>query len=241
MAVQGPKDWPLNILINDLFMIVKDEALEEYSEKHKDSIGFDIGVFTLDKFKDHAKMGSPLEWDRYNYAYNKVLIDKIGKVQKLVDEKGVIPPEHVDNYINEHLDGYINYVYRSFKCDRDGNKVGSRMEASKTVHLFLNIAFALHDGRINPYYKYLEWELETYPLDKFPMDSFEILDMLLRILKDGDIETQRKLFVISEEVFRKEGYAEQIDSWEKYVIKWIKEYKVSIPKDDGGNRIPALG
>ena len=30
---------------------------------------------------------------------------------------------------------------------------------------FFDAVFALHDGRLRPYYKYLRWELETWPLD----------------------------------------------------------------------------
>ena len=33
---------------------------------------------------------------------------------------------------------------------------------------FFDAAFALHGGRLRPYYKYLRWELETWPLTQLP-------------------------------------------------------------------------
>jgi hypothetical protein len=73
----------------------------------------------------------------------------------MVDEKGRIPKDKIHDYVSSKLDAYINYVYRSLKCFRDGNIIGARLKASKSIHFFLNVIFGL-EGKITPHYKYLE-------------------------------------------------------------------------------------
>lgn len=160
---------------------MKDEVLESYENKFKKIKIGDLWVISLSYFKDYAAIGSPHEWDKYNFTHLKVLIDRNCRIQKLVDEKGKIPEDKVPNYVSNSLDGYINYVFRSVKCFRDGNIVGARLEAAGSVPLFLKVIFGL-EGRITPYYKYLEWELEKFPLKKFPMTSKDIIENLLIIL-----------------------------------------------------------
>ena len=181
-------------------------------------------MFSISEFRKHAEIGSPFEWDRASYAHVKAIIDKTGEIQKLIDEKGKIPKDKINKYVAGHLDGYINYVYRSLKCFRDGNPVGARLEASRSIHSFLDIIFGL-EGRTTPYYKYLKWELEKHPLKKFSMNPKELIKIILRILEDADIKTQQKLFSDVEKVFRKENYSQVFDSWEAGSIKWINSFK----------------
>lgn len=129
----------------------------------------------------------------------------------------------ITKYTAGHLDGYINGFYRSLKCFRDQNFVGARLEASRSVHFFLNTIFGV-EGRTTPYYKYLEWELEKYPL-KFPIKPKDLIKMLLRILEDADIQTQQKLFNVVEKVFRNAGYSNIFDAWDAGSIKLIKSFK----------------
>jgi predicted nucleotidyltransferase len=210
----------------DIGVIVKENVVNVYKKKYqkKTKPPFGFSVASLSDFKKHAEIGSPFEWDRPSYTHVKAIIDKTGKLQKIIDEKGKIPREKIKQYVAGHLDGYINYVYRSLKCFRDGNIVGARLEAAKTIDLFLNSIFGL-EGRVTPYYKYLEWELKNYPLKKFPMKQKEIIKILLRILETADIKTQQKLFRVVEKVFRKEGYSHVFDSWEPISIKFIKSFK----------------
>jgi hypothetical protein len=58
-------------------------------------------------------------------------------------------------FVRGHLDGYINQVYRSLKCYRDGRAAGARLEAADSVRPMLDVMFGLH-GRLRPYCKYLE-------------------------------------------------------------------------------------
>ncbi len=212
----------------DIEVVVKDKVVKSYKSKweKKNNPPFGFSVFSISEFRKHAEIGSPFEWDRASYTYVKAIVDKTGEIQKLIDEKAKIPKDKIRQYVAGHLDGYINYVYRSLKCFRDSNPVGARLEASRSIHLFLDIIFGL-EGRTTPYYKYLEWELEKHSL-KFPMKPKELIKTLLRILEDADIKTQQKLFNVVEKVFRKD-YAHVFDSWEAGSINLIKTFKNSLP------------
>lgn len=207
----------------DIKVVVKDKVAKFYKKKYqkKNKFPFEFTVFSFSEFKKYAAIGGPFEWDRPSYTYVKAIVDKNGQIQKIIDAKGIIPKDKIREYVSGNLDGYINYVFRSLRCFRDGNLVGARLEASRSIHRFLNIIFEL-EGRTTPYYKYLEWELEKYPLKKFPIKPKELSKALLRILKDADIKTQKKLFNVVEKVFRKEGYSRVFEDWEADSIKFIK-------------------
>ncbi len=210
----------------DIEVIVKDKVANLYKKKYKRNAKppFGFTVFSLSEFKKYAEIGSLTEWDRASYTHIKAIIDKNGEIQKLIDEKGKIPKDKIKKYVSGHLDGYINYVYRSLKCFRDNNIVCARLEAARSIEYFLKIIFGL-EGRVVPWYKYLEWELKNYPLKKFPMKPKEIIKTLLKILETADIKLQQKLFKIVEKVFRKEGYSNVFDSWRHDQIKFIKNFK----------------
>jgi hypothetical protein len=204
----------------DTYMVVKDDAFESYEKKFSGN----AWVFSLTNFKSHAAMESQHEGDRYNFTHLQALIDKNGEIQSIVDEKGRIPKDKIQEYVSSKLDAYINYIYRSLKCFRDGNIVGTRLEASKSIHYFLNVIFGL-EGRITPYYKYLEWELEKFPLKKFPMKNKDIINSLLTILETANINHQQKLFKVTEKVCREEGYTHVFDNWINGEVNWILSYK----------------
>ncbi|MBT4135277.1 hypothetical protein HOD75_00475 [archaeon] len=210
----------------DIQVIVKDKVASEYKAKYKNKITplYYFAIFSISDFRKYAEIGSSFEWDRASFTHVKAIIDKTGEIQKLINEKGKIPKEKIKDFVSGHLDGYINYLYRSLKCFRDGNPIGARLEASRSIHICLDIIFGL-DGRITPYYKYLEWELKEYPLKNFPMKSNELIKIILRILKDADIKIQQKLFRIIEKTFRKQGYSYVFDNWEADAIKLIKNFR----------------
>ncbi len=208
----------------DIDIIIRNGAKRKFNKNHflsRGFEGFDIRIKTLDEFEKYARFGSEYEWDRYNYARVKVQIDKNNKIQKLVDEKGGMPlnEKNLHKYIYGTLDAYVNYVYRSMKCMRDGDALASRLNAAKELPYFMNALFAL-DHRIAPYYKYLEWELGEYPIRKFAMDKHLILKSIRGIL-DGDIYSQQKLLKATEKTFRENGYDGVFDSWEKK-LEWMK-------------------
>ena len=215
-------DYDIEIVVKDK---VKDEYSKKYGEKQKLIKEISFRIFSISEFKTYANIGTEFEWGGPSFTYVKTIIDKNGDIQKLINEKGKIPKEYLKKYVSGFLDGYINYIYRSLKCFRDQNQIGARLEVARSLNFFLIIIFGV-EGRLTPYYKYLEWELKEHPLNKFKMSSKEIIKSLFKILETGDIKTQQKLFIEVEKVFRKEGYSHVFDGWEKDQIEFIKTFKL---------------
>lgn len=227
----------------DVYVIVKEARLRPYveylrkefpshekyswvengAEKLKVKDFGDIVVFTLSEFELHAAIGTEYEWNRYNFAHVKVLIDKNGLIQGLVDEKGVLPEEEVHDQVSRNLGAYLTSVLRSLKCVRDEDVVGARLEASRSIHYLLEVLFGI-EGRITPYYKYLDWELAQYPLERLEMQGEEFIACLMRILDDADVKTQQRLLQAVEQECRMEGYATILEDWEPD-LKWIRTYE----------------
>jgi predicted nucleotidyltransferase len=205
----------------DFTIIVKDEAKKEYEKKYVKEFRdpeFDIAVRTIDELKKHAVFGTDLAWDRYNYAYIKVLSDKTGKIQKIINEKTIVSKEEADQLIKEGLDNFINQVYRAAKCKRDRKPATSHLEMAEAIPCFLDCIFAL-EKRIKPYYKYLEWDLKLHPLKKLPWNEKQLIKLLMKILKDGDEKTLLELFTKTRPIFIKAGYGAIYDSWKgKYKV-----------------------
>ncbi len=76
---------------------------------------------------------------------------------------------------------------------------------------FLEAIFCLHDRRLVPYYKHLQWELETYPFTKLALSADELLHSLTQILETGDWRTQQKLLRVAQKAFVAEGYGDFFD------------------------------
>lgn len=132
----------------DCTLIVKDEAVNAYRAQSEElnREGFDLSVTTLTEFAEYAAWGSATAWDRYNFAHTKALVDKLGIVQKMIDEKGAVPASERGPFIRRSLDHYINQVYRSLKCHRDGDMVASRLEAAEGINPLLDAIFARMEG-----------------------------------------------------------------------------------------------
>lgn len=199
----------------DCVMIVEDKARGDLFVRMSDLPSFfAVGVYTLHQFAEHAAWDGPEAWDRYNWAHLRAQVDKTGgRIQAIIDEKGKIPVGKVRDFIERELDHYINQVYRSIKCFREGNGVGYRFEAADSIRPLLDVLFAIHDRRLRPYYKYLEWELTEFPLHKFPWTAGELLEMLTAILATGSYQAQQQVLSGVERVFRGEGYSEVFDAW----------------------------
>ena len=208
----------------DCTMIVKDEVLVEYKSKYEKlgNLAIELKVMTLNEFKTSAGWTLDKRWERYNYAHIKPLVDKTGQLQELFYEKASIPDKEMRSFINVNLDHYINQVYRSLKCFRDNKNVGARLEAANSIIPLLNVIFGLHN-RLCPYYKYFEWELEKFPLEKLSLSSEEFTKSVLMILENGDMTTQQRILKEIENVSKKEGYKEIWNSWDAK-LEWMKSF-----------------
>ena len=209
----------------DILLIVRHNP-RQYERKYceycivPNQLGVEIGVLDLPSFRKYAEFGSRYEWDRYSFAHIKARLDKTGEIQKLIDEKSRIPESKIRQFTRGALDAYINSVFRSLKCKSDGNKICARLEAIKEIPLFITVLFAL-DGRVSPYYKYLEWELTEYPIKQFPMTSREILLSIMRLADSADCATQQELLGLCHQVFDQKGYGGVFKDW-GHNMQWME-------------------
>ncbi len=156
----------------------------------------------------------------YTYAHFSGMLDKTGQVRPLLQAKGRIAPDEVAQAVHDALDHALNQAYRALKCERDGDAAASRFEAAEGVNPFLDAAFALHEGRLRPFYKYLDWELATHPLDQLPFAAAELRERLLAVLAPGAAAALCRLLADSEPAFRAAGHARAYDGWES-TLPWI--------------------
>jgi hypothetical protein len=182
--------------------------------------GVDLTVGTLPGFAAAAAWDSSERGHRYGHAYVKALVDKTGEAQALIDTKARVPAEHVAGFIDASLDHAINQVYRALKCLRDGDPGASRLEAAAGVDPFFDAVFALHGGRLRPYYKYLRWELETWPLTRLPIGDARLMDRVLSVLGDGDGPALSDLLAETQPAFRAAGHSAVYDAWGEQ-LDWI--------------------
>lgn len=208
----------------DVKIITNDEVVETYKKelvslKSEDT---DLAVMSLSDLKSYAEWNSPLAWDRYTFSHVKALIDKTDEIQKIIDQKGLIPEQGRRDFICESLDGYINHVFRSIKCFRNQNITGARIEASASIPYLLDVVFAL-ENRPKPFYGYLEKELDLYPLKKMPWENAEFIQKVLLIISSADLATQQEMLKIIEVLLRKEGFGKVFDDYEGK-DKWAMNY-----------------
>ncbi|MHA2393351.1 MAG: nucleotidyltransferase domain-containing protein, partial [Promethearchaeota archaeon] len=145
----------------DTYIIVEDNVVIDYKKRYpfRKYKGVDLIVFSFSEFKNCAPWGSPEAFTRYSFSHVNALIDKNGKIQEILDDLAKIPKKAISKFIDGTLDAYINFLYRSLKCIRDRDIEAARLEAAISIPYFLDVIFAIHNGRLRPYYKYLKWEL----------------------------------------------------------------------------------
>ncbi|MEV0717080.1 nucleotidyltransferase domain-containing protein [Asanoa sp. NPDC050611] len=159
----------------------------------------DLAVLTVDELADVSDI-----WQRYAYRDAVVLLDRLdGRIAELVRAQGTLAPSEVDGFVREHLDGYVNFVYRAAKSRRDGHADLARLDEIEAASWFLWTLFALY-GRVRPYNKYLRWELARYPLPD-PWTA----DRLIGAMTDQP----SALFGDLERLARDRGYDDVLDDW----------------------------
>jgi len=201
----------------DVYVIVgSDDARDRWASAYTTSHGDPLEVMpaTLDAFRRHAVPGSPTEWNAYTFAHVRPLIDKLaGEIAAIAAAKGRADPAAA----GELLDNYINLVYRSAKSARDDLQVEARFDAAESVASFLDFLFAAH-GRVRPYNKWLQWELEQHPLET-PW-TIELVPRLERVLS-GDPNEQASLFRDAEALARRKDLSDVVDGWEPD-LSWLR-------------------
>jgi predicted nucleotidyltransferase len=186
----------------DVFVVVR-ERRGDRPFRHGDRI--ETVEVTLDELRNQPA------WNRYSLAWVEPQLDKTGEVAEALRDAVRVDPGSAA----EPLDGYVNMLYRSLKNARKGLALGALLDAQESIPWFLEFVFAVH-GRLRPYNRWLEWELELHPL---PIDV--PLERLERIARTGDPAEQRALFRGAEELAHKRGLGAVIDGWEPDVA-WLR-------------------
>ena len=206
-------DYDVVVILDDAAEDVVKTQFERFS-----SPTFDVRVCSLSEFTDYAAWGTEYSWDRYNFAHNTPALDKTGSIASLVKDKGTLPEVAQKSFVTDSLDSYINSVYRSAKYWRDGKQFAALLDASESLPYLMDALYGL-EGRVKPYNKYFEWELEHYPLALLPWPVDEFVHDYKTILTTGDLATQEKIFTHVKRLFSTNGYAETIDAWKgKYFV-----------------------
>jgi hypothetical protein len=192
---------------HDVWVIVREGGYERWATVHPFRHGDPVEVIlrTVAAFERHPP--------DYTFAHVTPLVDR-GGIAELVAAKGRVDPASAA----EPLDGYVNCYYRSAKNARDGRPLEARLDAAESIPYFLDFLFATF-GRVRPYNKWLQWELEEYPLEP-PWTVDELLPRLERVLA-GDQAEQEALFRDAERLARARGLGEVIEGWEPDVA-WLR-------------------
>lgn len=211
----------------DAIMVVADDSAKTIQAKYDVMTlrNIDLSVWSLSDFKKYADWDNTDAswWDRYDYAHTKILVDKTnGELATISQEKGYIPSEKQKEFTSRWLDGYVNGVFRSVKCIRNGNKVGAHLEAVNSILDLLTAVFVLN-GRHRPFLSYTEKELQKYPLEHLPWSSNEFVAKIQKVLETADLKTQQELLSGIEKMSRELGYGQVFDDWEGK-DKWTMTY-----------------
>ena len=135
-----------------------------------------------------------------------------------VRRQATLTPDEQDAVLAARLDGYVNFVYRALKADRDGRRLERRLDAAESVAWLLDVVFAL-GARVRPYNKYLAWELREHPL-AVPEWSAPVLLSQLEAMLDGSPTAVREVFAVVERECRsvdesrgRRALGDTIDAW----------------------------
>ncbi|OIJ63736.1 hypothetical protein [Streptomyces mangrovisoli] len=193
---------------HDLYVVVDDAATTALvrSKGHR-SAELDLVVLSLTEFRA-AGMPGP---ERYALARARIVLDRLdGGIARILADKARLDAAEAARDARSWLDAYANSLYRSLKNHRDGLPLAARLDAADSVRFLFELLFAL-DRRPRPYNKYLEWELDRYPLPGW--DARSLLRSVDRITATGDVLLQRHLFSLAETVARRAGHGDVLDAW----------------------------
>lgn len=208
---------------HDCGLIVADDAAERFTSRFASAAtqGVDLMILTLGQFQDLAEWGSAEAWMRWGFSRAALLVDKTACVRELMAQKGRVPPLQVAGFVGRSADHFTNQIYRALKCRRDGDATAAALEAAEATAPLLDALFAINDGRLRPYYRYLGWELESHPLHVCPWTPVALIDALIS-LPSAESSALRALFGTAERFFRRSGHGDVLDAWGP-TLAWMLE------------------
>jgi hypothetical protein len=193
--VTDASDW-------DAFVVVREER-GDYGTEHGSGLG--LSEVTLET------LAEPPDSARPAFLGLSPQLDKTGEVAQALRAATTVDP----GTAAEPLGAYLNSYYRSAKNARVGLTLASLLDAQESISSYLRFVFGVH-GRVRPFNKWLEWELERHPLP-VAVD----LGRLERIARTADLEEQRALFRDVEALARERGLGATIDGWEPD-LAWLR-------------------
>lgn len=199
----------------DVFFITTDEGLNGVIKDYPDTEYVDSLPRSISNFREHAKMGSPTEYDKYSFTHISAVVDKTGEIKKLVEEKGSLNPDIAYKIADNALGGYLNSIHRSLKHIRDKNLLAAQLDANESITNLLIFIFA-NENRVRPFNKFLKWELENYPLKKLPIQTPDFLKKILVISKKADLKAQKEILEIVRKSAIENGHTEAVADWDGY-------------------------
>ena len=206
----------------DVLFVVRDSAVRKYAGRFaRPPPWLDIRVQGVSDFQRGADRRPQTEGYGPTFAHIKVPIDKTGRIAKVARAKARVPRNRVRSYTAIQLDGYLNELLRSLKGFRDGNPLAGHLEATRSIPYLFGTLFG-SEGRWAPYAKYLEWELREFPLRRSPLPTGKLLGLVRRILRNGDVSSQRALFLAVERSYRPRGYGRVFDGWGPNQLRFFR-------------------
>lgn len=159
-------------------------------------------------------------WWTPGYATARVLLDKTGQVERLLDAIALIPPERAHQEAVDAFDGYINAFVRSVKAWRRGDELGARLQAGESVAYLVRALFAL-EGLWAPYHDRIAGRLDTLDAQGWPPGALQ--RTLFELVRSGDPRLQQRLQIDVEALMASRGIVPDPD-WAE-TLERVKAYR----------------
>jgi len=150
-------------------------------------------------------------WYIRGLATARILVDRNGEIERLMNDLLAIPEERVRREVPEMFDVYLNGFYRSMKASRRGNELGARLEAADSLTYLVQALFLL-EGRWPPFHDRLMVSLDALSAQGWAQGELE--HIFLDILRSADPPLQQRLEDQVERLMRDRGYGGVIDDWD---------------------------
>ena len=192
--------------------VITTGSFDPWRSRHGDPV--ELWPMTPEEFAVHG-LTPETAWNRPAFLRARVDLDRSGAIAEAVARKARLAPDEVRSLVEAALDDYINSVYRSLRNLAAGRMLAGRLDAVESIGPALTTIFGL-EGRVRPFNKWLEDELEQRPLAfGDPLPAIEA------ILRDGRPEDQRALFRRVEVAARAAGHGRIVDGWDPDV-PWLR-------------------
>jgi nucleotidyltransferase-like protein len=179
----------------DVYVVHTEEAAAGMGVRRSPHI--DETPVTLAELERPGEFGTDEWWSRWSFAWSRVLRDSTdGRVARALHRQATLTEPEQRQMLADRLDGYLNFVYRALRSDRNGRLLERRLDAAESVPWLLDVIFTLV-ARVRPYNAYLPWELREHPIGVAEWSADHLLPQLEAML-DGDPEALRAAYLVVE-------------------------------------------